>query len=382
MTRKLDPEVARERMISYGMEPTVPYPGTVDTPWPGLCRNCKRPGLPTLSNAKRQGPCGPCGQAKGADALRLPLADVVRALEAKGVIVVGQYKNSREKIECICLRCGALVHPTYSNAMREGAGLCDKQCKRDRIGDSNRLDATEAAAFARAHHLIPCEPYTGADDPWRLQCEFCRHVGDKTTYSVIKRWGHVCEPCGRIRTANARRLAEESAVQSMLDARLKPDIPYPGGVNIPWPCTCMVCKAQIRPGPRLNDVRNGSQGGCTSCSDTSFKHAEPAYVYLVANYGARWLKWGKANDLENRLREHTRQGFHEEVGRWFFELGAEATSVEKAIRAKVRTLGATAQIDKSLMRYKGHTETASLDEISVPEMLTIIESLINKDLPA
>src|SRR5690349_11953098 len=94
VVRKLDPEDARKRMISYGMEPPVPYPGRVDTPWPGICLGCQPPGRPTLSNAKRQGVCAPCGQARGAEALRLPLSDVVRALEGRGVIVIGDYKNS------------------------------------------------------------------------------------------------------------------------------------------------------------------------------------------------------------------------------------------------------------------------------------------------
>ncbi|MYQ90224.1 hypothetical protein GTY20_02135 [Streptomyces sp. SID4946] len=376
VVRKLDPEVARKRMISYGMEPTEPYPGAVDSPWPGICLECKQPGSPTLSNAKRQGVCKPCGQARAAEALRLPLSDVVRALEGRGVIVIGDYKNNREGIECICLRCGALIYPAYSNAMREGVGLCDRQCKRERIGDSNRADAEEAAEFARANDLIPLAPYTGADDPWPLECARCGHVGSKTTYSVIKQLGHVCAACGRVRTANARRLQAVSAVQSMLDAKLKPDVPYPGRVNDPWPCTCMVCKTKIRPGPRLNDVRNGGQGGCVTCSDTSFKQGEPAHIYLVVNYETRFLKWGKANDVANRLREHARQGFDHDVGRWPFALGAEATLVERAIKAEVRALGATTQVDKGLMRYKGHTETASLDEVTVTEVLTIIQCLI------
>ncbi|SCF57871.1 hypothetical protein GA0115256_103512 [Streptomyces sp. DconLS] len=162
----------------------------------------------------------------------------------------------------------------------------------------------------------------------------------------------------------------------MLDAKLKPDVPYPGRVNDPWPCTCMVCKTKIRPGPRLNDVRNGGQGGCVTCSDTSFKQGEPAHIYLVVNYETRFLKWGKANDVANRLREHARQGFDHDVGRWPFALGAEATLVERAIKAEVRALGATTQVDKGLMRYKGHTETASLDEVTVTEVLTIIQCLI------
>ncbi|MFI5644007.1 hypothetical protein [Kitasatospora sp. NPDC051705] len=311
------------------------------------------------------------------EALRLPLADVVRALEAKGVIVVGDYENNREGIECICLKCGALVHPTYTNAMREGVGLCDKQCKRNRIGDSNRGDAEQAAIFAKANDLIPLAPYTGADDPWPLQCGRCGHTGKKTTYSAIKRLGHVCEPCGRARQADSRRLSEVEAIESMLQAKLRPDVPYPGSTDLHWPCTCLVCQTEIRPGPRLNDVRNGGQGGCTSCAVTGFKQTEPAHIYLVVNNNIRFLKWGKTNKLNNRLQEHARQGFDKEKGRWPFKIGLTASIVENSIRQAVRARGATTQVDRELMPYKGHTETASLDEISITEVLAIIERLVS-----
>ncbi|MER8186970.1 hypothetical protein [Kitasatospora sp. NPDC094015] len=363
-------------MISYGWEPAVPYPGSVDAQWPGKCAECKKPGKPTLSNAKRQGPCRPCGQAKVAESLRLPLADVVRDMEAKGVIVVGDYTNNREPIECICLGCGALIYPTYSNAMRGGIGLCDKQCKKDRIGDSNRGDAQEAATLALANHLIPRAPYTGADDPWKLECAKCGNVGTKTTYSAIKQLGHVCDPCGRARQAASQRLSETEAVASMRKAKLEPDVPYPGSVSLPWKCTCLVCGAKIRPGPRLNDIRNRDQGGCSDCSDTSFKAGEPSHVYLAVNLRAGYLKWGKANNVDNRLQEHRRQGFDHGVRRWPFLVGADATAAENAIKAAVRACGAKTQIDKALMRYGGHTETASLDEISVAEVVAIIEALV------
>ncbi|GAA3485532.1 hypothetical protein GCM10018966_100650 [Streptomyces yanii] len=100
MVQKLDPEIARKRMISYGMEPTVLYPGRVDAPWPGICLECKQPGSPTLSNAKRQGVCAPCGQARAAEALRLPLSEVVRALMhpmPRALLVT----NGKFTVECI-----------------------------------------------------------------------------------------------------------------------------------------------------------------------------------------------------------------------------------------------------------------------------------------
>lgn len=381
MSRKLDPEEARQEMIRLGVEPSEPYPGNVDAPWPGgIAMECGHPVSVSLSNARnpRQGPCKLCGLAKLSEIFRLPLNVVVADLAAKGMRVVGNYVNNRTPIECVCTVCGEPSDTvTYSNAMRVGIGACNGTCKRVKIGNSNRLDAAKAEALALANNLIPQALYTGADDHWPLKCAICGNIGEKTSYSVIKQNKHTCMPCGRIRTADARRLPEIEAARSMLAASLRPDVPYPGHVNTSWACTCMVCGTRLRPGPWLSGVRTqekaGKRSGCTTCSDTSFKPNQQGWIYLVVNHTARYLKWGIANDLDNRLREHKRQAFDVEEGRWFFDLGRDAQTVEKAAGRLVRAAGATTVIAQELMPYKGYSETASLDEISVKEVITIIE---------
>lgn len=375
MARRLDPLAARERAIKAGMIPSTAYPGSNRLRWPGICSKCGRPVSPSLSNAERQGPCKACGRERQKEAARLPSSVVIQNMEAKGVVVVGDYVNNREPIRCVCTTCGAVVFPTYSNAMRDGAGLCSEQCKRDKIGASNRLEAQAAAAVALANNLIPLAPYVRSGEPWKVQCGICGHVSNSTTYGTIARLGHVCVRCGRARTAKARRLPEEEAVSSMLAAALQPDTPYPGNTGTNWPCTCMICQTVIRPGPRLGDIRSG-QGGCPECSDTSFKPDLPGHVYLVANPRIGFLKWGRANDLENRLSEHARQGFTELAGEWRLSKGVDATYVEKAAGLAIRAAGAPTTVAKSLMPYKGYTETASLDEISAKAVRLIIQRLV------
>ncbi|MBX7554410.1 hypothetical protein K1Y78_42370 [Streptomyces sp. tea 10] len=80
--------------------------------------------------------------------------------------------------------------------------------------------------------------------------------------------------------------------------------------------------------------------------------------------------------MANRLRVHARQGFDHKAGRWPSVLGANATSVATAIKAEVRALGANLQASKDFRRYRGHTETTSLDEVAVTDLFGIIELLI------
>jgi hypothetical protein len=105
-------------------------------------------------------------------------------------------------------------------------------------------------------------------------------------------------------------------------------------------------------------------------------------VYLVVNPRIRFLKWGKTNDLETRLQEHARQSFTEVAGEWCFAKGADATRVEKATTLAVRATGATTTVPKVLMPYKGYTETASLDEISVKSVWRIIQQLADTTDPS
>lgn len=374
--RPLDARSAEIEMISYGKMPTSAY-SALGNGWAGRCLWNGHSSSASLANARRQGPCKKCGRAKASAAQRLQLSKVVRDLESKGVIVIGEYINNRTRIECICIACGELTFPTYSNARREGVGLCDNQCKGSKISASKLGDAAVAAILAQSHLLIPLRRYTGANDLWPLRCLICGHAGGKTTYGGIYRLGHMCSRCGRVRAGKALRLTEAEAIQNMIDADLRPDGPYPG-IHIQWPCTCLKCGLPVDPGPRLHDIRNGGQGGCTNCADTSFKQNDPAYVYIVLNEAAGFLKWGKANDVANRRREHARQGFRHVAGCWAFDKGVQASAMESALGRAIRALGARTRIEKKLMPYKGYTETASLEDISLDEAVACANHLSNR----
>ncbi|WP_369394690.1 hypothetical protein AB5J72_49725 [Streptomyces sp. CG1] len=376
MTAKLDPQQTKREMISCGAWPISPYPG-VDKGWLCVCMECGDFGKPSYYNVVRnqQGPCKPCATRRIAECLRHPQAYVVTVLKALGAKVIGTYENSRTPIDCICLTCGEKISPTYSNAIRPGVGLCNKTCKRRKIGDSNRGDATAAIALAVSHDLEPIADYTGADDPWPCKCTRSGQIVSPT-YSNIKQMGHVCAPCGRERTVSARRLDPEVARAAMVAAGLTPDVSYPGRVDVPWPCTCR-CGTKLSPGPRLSDIRGG-QGGCHNCSDTAFKLNDPGWVYLVAHPTLRYVKWGKSTKLDKRLTVHRYQGFVDLQRTWAFETGRQAAAVERRLGQWIRNQGAVTTIEQRHMRYKGYSETASLEEISLAGIVAFVDQLVSK----
>ncbi|THA33720.1 hypothetical protein [Streptomyces sp. A1547] len=368
MTAKLDAEQAKREMIASGAWPIAPYTG-VGKAWPSICMECgELCETPSYSNVVRrgQGPCKPCGTRRNAERLRHPQAYVVAVFKALGAQVIGTYENNRTPIDCICLTCNSKIRPTYSNALRPGIGLCNKDCKRLKIGNSNRGDAASAIALAVSHGLEPVADYTRADDPWPCKCTRTGEIVSPT-YSNIKQMGHVCEPCGRQRTAAARRLDPNAARAVMGAAGLTPHGSYPGRVDVPWPCTCR-CGTELSPGPRLSDIRSG-QGGCHNCSDTAFKLDDPGWVYLVVHPELGFVKWGKSTKLEKRLTHHRYQGFTDLQRTWPFETGREASAAERRLGQWIREQGALRTIDQQHMRYKGYTETASLEEISLVDLV-------------
>lgn len=61
-----------------------------------------------------------------------------------------------------------------------------------------------------------------------------------------------------------KRITEDAAHQSMVDAGLTPLVPYPN-YDSPWECECTKCKRIVT--PSLHSIRSG-QGGCGYCAGT------------------------------------------------------------------------------------------------------------------
>jgi hypothetical protein len=81
------------------------------------------------------------------------------------------------------------------------------------------------------------------------------------TYAHVKNRGGGCKECGRVRTANAKRINPEAAAKLMRSEGYEPLEPFLEG-KTPWRCIHIKCGSAVS--PRYTNIAGG-QGGCYSC---------------------------------------------------------------------------------------------------------------------
>jgi hypothetical protein len=99
-------------------------------------------------------------------------------------------------------------------------------------------------------------------------------------------------------------------------------------------------------------------------------------LYLVVHDEYAALKWGIAN-IEQRLTQHVSQGWHI-VARWNFEYTRDAWAIEREVKAWIRGRGIPPALTSGQMKYRGHTETALLSDVSIEQVLDHIVGLVGK----
>ena len=73
MAQKLDPKVARQKMLGAGIEPLEPYRNST-SPWRSKCLVCDEEISPTLKNVMNQHGCAYCAN------LRIKPSDAVKKM--------------------------------------------------------------------------------------------------------------------------------------------------------------------------------------------------------------------------------------------------------------------------------------------------------------
>jgi hypothetical protein len=122
----------------------------------------------------------------------------------------------------------------------------------------------------------------------------------------------------------------------------------------------------------LHNIRSG-QGGCTQCAMPGINLTKPGYLYLVRHDGHQALKVGIAN-IDERLRQHTSLGW-QVVGRWDANVTQDAREIEREVLAWFKKLGIPYAFEQGEMKYRGYTETASLEQIDIGRVEAFIEML-------
>lgn len=216
------------------------------------------------------------------------------------------------------------------------AGLCAMHYQRVAAGRSVndpgidiRIDPREADADMRRAGAEPLAPYVRSVDPWRCTCLTCGRTITPTLESV-RRGKHPCWYCSGSRTD------PQEAVEYMLNAGMRPLVPWPGRVDRKWKgihvgtSETPGCLGEIE--PTYHSVKTHRQGVCFDCGIRGYSRAKPGTFYVVRN--ATIVKGGIANmrGLARRLSTHKSAGLH---WNWLigFEDGSVAWNLERQWKA-------------------------------------------------
>ncbi|MFI7359742.1 hypothetical protein ACIBTP_38150 [Streptomyces avidinii] len=120
----MDPLEAAEEMVSYGLAPLVPFPGT-GLPWLCRCEECGRETSPLLTNVRRGVRDG--GSACRYCAKRAPVGseEAVAVMRKAGVEPLESYPGRVDvPWRCRCTVCGNTGTPRLAGIRNRGRGAC------------------------------------------------------------------------------------------------------------------------------------------------------------------------------------------------------------------------------------------------------------------
>lgn len=177
----VDPKEAVGVMRAAGFIPQVPYPGAT-TGWRSKCKVCKRESFPAYTWVK----WGNTGCIYCKKLLVSPTeAEVVMRKHNLEPLV--PYPGAKTAWKCRCTKCGRVVSPQYSAIARGGQGSC-KYCSRKAV------DPVSAKKFMISKGLLPLEPYSRSDGPWKCRCKRCKNVVTPRYIQVFRGQGG-CKFC-------------------------------------------------------------------------------------------------------------------------------------------------------------------------------------------
>jgi len=374
MGKRLDPKEAEAIMLNAGLKPLEPY-GNKKTKWKSQCMKCNSKTSPTLKSIlSGQGGCYPCGRVATADKRRLKPEVVTKALAKVKLKQLEPYVDTHTPILCQCLICDQIVSPRMSNVL-SGKSKC-KVCSDRTKGISQRKTQEAVDKLLKKSSLRRIGKYQSIAKPLRCECLVC---GSSVSPRVsdLQRGVGGCRLCSRQKTSKSLTIKEVDAVQTMLIANLEPQEPY-FRARLPWKCKCLRCGTMVF--PTLSDVKVGH--GCSYCANFGFQKDKSAYLYLITHneYNSHKIGIGNTRPEQSSLDRLHKLTIKKWIiyKKWTFDLGAEASSVEKEVfRILRKEHGIKPFLDKKQMPITGgHTETVDADLITLVQLEKIINKVI------
>jgi len=263
MARRLTDSEARKIMVAAGLKPQVPYISS-STPWISNCIKCKRKVSPNLNSVKSKGTgCSYCaGNAVDPD-------DAIKIMRQAKLKPLIKFPGASKPWKSKCLVCGKVVTPRYKSVRVNGGGC--KFCGRVKAGLSNRIPEEEAIKIMKSVGLMPLEPYTSSNKPWKARCKKCKKVVSPHL-ALIKSKGSGCAYCAET------RVDPLDAIKLFKSAKLKPLVKYPGN-KVPWRSIHIPCGREVS--PTYLAIKRG-QGPCKYCGRVAV-HPNDAKALFLAN---------------------------------------------------------------------------------------------------
>jgi hypothetical protein len=434
---RIDPQAAAAVMLKAGYKPLEPFTKS-HSKWKCLHIICGETVYPSYhSISQGQGGCFSCGRKVTADKRRLPEEKTVEIMLNANLEPLEAYTDAKTPWKSKCLECGKVVSPTLTN-IKSGQSGC-KFCSSKALGIKQTKPQEVAIQVMRGSFLEPLEPYQSGKEPWKCKCLNCGEVV-YPRMSDVKKGGGGCKRCGTAKTIEALTIPEEKAFAVMLNAKVKPLVPYKRA-RLKWESECLECGRKVSPTlsavlaghagcifcanrktdpleatkimlsaqleplvpyksahtrwkckclkcgntvyPKYNNVSQNN-GGCGFCAKKGIDLNKASYVYLITHEVLGAHKVGIGNVQENIRKDRLKgsRGFlinGWQIHRiWNTETGVKATEIETAVFRIIRR-------DLSLMPYlskvempitRGESETVNADLISLLQLEKIINKVI------
>lgn len=367
ISNSLDPKIAYEIMIKNNLRPLEKYKNS-DSKWSCECLRCGSMVSPTLHSVSGgQGGCIHCGKRDAAEKIRTPSHVAIAQMIELGYEPLDDFISVINPWRSKHSLCGEVVTPRLS-ALKSGIGGC-KSCGYLASAEKNRFTQEEAVQIMESVGLKPLERYVSSTTSWKCVHLQCGEIVFPKLFKIQNGQGG-CRKCGLLQGARKNMRDEESVLQEMLEANLQPLEPYTG-TESKWKCRCLSCGKTVF--PRHHSVLAG-QGGCKYCAKRGMDFTAPGFVYLIVHHQFDALKVG-IGGVEKRIKEHTDQGWIL-VKRWNFTTCHKASLIEeKTLKHLRQEKELNHFLSKVEMPQAGHTETFSLDQVSVTYLRDYIDKI-------
>jgi hypothetical protein len=152
-----------------GLEPLEPYRNS-HVRWKCKCLKCGKKTSPMLATiSHKNGGCRFCAPNAPIDVNK-----ALRIMKKARLNPLEPFKNGTSKWKSECLRCGRVVHPSFSKVQTGQMGC--RHCGNIVTGNKLRTPEKVAVAIMLKAQLRPLKPYVGDGEKWESECLKCGNI--------------------------------------------------------------------------------------------------------------------------------------------------------------------------------------------------------------